>query len=326
MSSLCSLAAIEPARLRPILEHERGLWLRTLGWELTPSAELIADSLKAGRIEGLACLARERVVAYAYYMGSQKLSMIGSIHGLPESERLQGVTRVVEGTLDQLIDRLRSRRVESQFIFFGGEPIEAVFESFGFRSYARRFLGCELARLAAGLGREPALEVRRLSSVPLRTASQIIHASFAGGIDRELSACYESQRGCERFLEGVVHRQGCGLSLPDASFVAYRQGSPAGLIATSRIGPGSAHVVQLSVSPEHQGQGVGRGLLSQALLSLQRQGFRRLTLSVTVANRLACDWYQRLGFETIKSFNAYVWPAEPLARVESSRSAVSRAR
>jgi ribosomal protein S18 acetylase RimI-like enzyme len=52
---------------------------------------------------------------------------------------------------------------------------------------------------------------------------------------------------------------------------------------------------------------VGYELLRQSLLTLRDHGCRRVSLTVTAANRDAVDLYERIGFRTLRRFSAYVW-------------------
>ncbi|MGH3022394.1 MAG: GNAT family N-acetyltransferase [Gaiellaceae bacterium] len=78
-------------------------------------------------------------------------------------------------------------------------------------------------------------------------------------------------------------------------FVAELAGAPAGYVALTRAGE-AMRVDQLFVSPEHEGEGVGRQLLEFA------EGYaiaeRALTLQVVVASgdRRAVGFYRGRGF------------------------------
>jgi ribosomal protein S18 acetylase RimI-like enzyme len=59
-----------------------------------------------------------------------------------------------------------------------------------------------------------------------------------------------------------------------------------------------AHLIGMMVAPAHQGQGVGRALLAQALERLQADASLALvTLSVTASNAAAVRLYEACGFE-----------------------------
>jgi len=48
--------------------------------------------------------------------------------------------------------------------------------------------------------------------------------------------------------------------------------------------------------------------MQTAAEALRAQHFKELSLTVTADNRTAVHLYERLGFNTIRSFTAGVWP------------------
>lgn len=94
-------------------------------------------------------------------------------------------------------------------------------------------------------------------------------------------------RGADRRTLAVLERE--------TVFVADLEGAPAGYVALDRAGD-AVRVDQLFVSPEHEGEGIGRQLLEYA------EGFaiseRALSLQVVVASddRRASSFYRGRGF------------------------------
>jgi ribosomal protein S18 acetylase RimI-like enzyme len=68
------------------------------------------------------------------------------------------------------------------------------------------------------------------------------------------------------------------------------------------------HTTQLCVQPGFQGHGLGRILMQTSAEALGALKYNELTLTVTSENHTAVHLYERLGFSTIKSFTAGVWP------------------
>ena len=54
--------------------------------------------------------------------------------------------------------------------------------------------------------------------------------------------------------------------------------------------------------------GLGRALMLTAIRALRGMHFQELTLTVTSVNANAVHLYEQLGFRTIRSFIAGVWP------------------
>ena len=76
---------------------------------------------------------------------------------------------------------------------------------------------------------------------------------------------------------------------------------------SSLVAPEAGHITQICVAASHRGMGIGYELLRQSLLGLHKAGCRSATLTVTDANREAVGLYERVGFETIRRFRAFVW-------------------
>ena len=69
-----------------------------------------------------------------------------------------------------------------------------------------------------------------------------------------------------------------------------------------------AHLLNVAVSAERQGQGLGRFLLNQAVACARGLGMASVLLEVRPSNTRALEIYQRYGFETIGRRKGY-YPA-----------------
>lgn len=65
------------------------------------------------------------------------------------------------------------------------------------------------------------------------------------------------------------------------------------------FGAGEAHLQNIVVNAQQQGQGWGRWLLQQTLLQLKSRAIKRLYLEVRASNLPAIQLYQSIGFENI---------------------------
>lgn len=63
--------------------------------------------------------------------------------------------------------------------------------------------------------------------------------------------------------------------------------------------PQTIELVNLYVHPAHQGRGIGRALLHQAVQQAHTSGFTTMWLCVWQENHTALTFYQRLGFTTV---------------------------
>lgn len=69
-----------------------------------------------------------------------------------------------------------------------------------------------------------------------------------------------------------------------------------------------AHLLNVAVAPEWQGQGLGRFLLNQSVACARGLGMESMLLEVRPSNERALELYQRYGFEQIGRRKGY-YPA-----------------
>jgi GNAT superfamily N-acetyltransferase len=94
-------------------------------------------------------------------------------------------------------------------------------------------------------------------------------------------------RGADRRTLGVLERE--------IVFVAEVEGAAAGYVAVEQTEV-TVRVDQLFVSPEHEGEGVGRQLLEYAEGYAISEGAQALQVVVSSADRRAVDFYRGRGF------------------------------
>jgi ribosomal protein S18 acetylase RimI-like enzyme len=137
----------------------------------------------------------------------------------------------------------------------------------------------------------------------------VITAAYRGHVDAEINDQYRSLSGSLRFLNNIVRFPGCGVFDAESSFVATHKITRhiAGLILCSRVRHDVGHVTQVCVLPEYRSRGVGEALLACTGNALRKRGFSMLSLTVTEANARAVELYRRLGFDSQRIFDAFVW-------------------
>ena len=81
-----------------------------------------------------------------------------------------------------------------------------------------------------------------------------------------------------------------------------------GAVLTSEVSAGVGHTTQICVQPGFQGHGLGRALMHASQEALRGMHYKELSLTVTAENRGAVQLYEKLGFVTLRSFTAGVWP------------------
>lgn len=89
----------------------------------------------------------------------------------------------------------------------------------------------------------------------------------------------------------------------------YEVGKVVQAYGVMSVAAGEAHILNLCVRPEIQGQGLGTKLLKHLISLARRQGADTLLLEVRPSNLAALKLYQNLGFNEVGSRKNY-YPAE----------------
>jgi ribosomal protein S18 acetylase RimI-like enzyme len=178
------------------------------------------------------------------------------------------------------------------------------------KTYERNFMRIALDRAAALSPGFPAgIHFSTWDEWGQESAAHLIPEAYRGHIDSRINDQYDTVSGARRFLYNIVQYPGCGSFFRPASLVAMERekGAMAGLSLTSVVAPEVGHITQICVAPSHRGAGLGYELLRRSLSALRQAGFIAATLTVTAANREAVTLYERMGFKTIRKFQALVW-------------------
>ena len=140
----------------------------------------------------------------------------------------------------------------------------------------------------------------------------MLYQSYRQHVDALINDQYASVVGATRLVENISRNQGCGDFLARVSRMAVCRPSQrlAGILTATCVRPRIAHIPQVGVGPSFQGLGVGTALMEAAFHDLAQEGFEQVTLTVTDANAGAVRLYQRLGFETFKTFGAFIYEVD----------------
>jgi GNAT superfamily N-acetyltransferase len=87
---------------------------------------------------------------------------------------------------------------------------------------------------------------------------------------------------------------------------------PTGFVFVKLV-DGGVHIEQVSVHPDHQGHGIGRGLIEYVAVWAAEQGFPVLTLSTFRSVPWNAPYYGRLGFSELPAVELTPGLAEILA-------------
>lgn len=126
-------------------------------------------------------------------------------------------------------------------------------------------------------GEEISASIRRMQASDLPLVRSVDHQAFE-----------PIWRNSEQVLKKALGQSGYATVLEaDDELIGYQ---------ISTISPLGGHIARLAVSPERQGEGLGRELVRDALDQLGRSGISQVTVNTQSDNRRSIELYQRLGF------------------------------
>ena len=297
-------------QLEPLLDEEARHWRDELHWDYRGALELIKRFLDAHALAGCVAFENGNAAGYSFYVLEDQKGLIG---GLYVSAKFSQAT-IGQRLLDEMLFSMRAipqlSRIEAQLMPFSG-PVEVPLSEQGFRLYSRQFMLQDLQKLPEGkAGASAGMRLDRWNDRYFEPCAKLIYLAYANHIDGEINDQYRSRSGALKFLKNIILLPGCGHFVAGASFVLREPGSDelVAAVLTSEVSPGVGHTTQICVLPGYQGHGIGRMLMQTSAETLRSMKFKELTLTVTSENYGAVQLYEKLGFTTIRTFTAGVWP------------------
>lgn len=320
--SIVDLRQMDSRQMALLLEEEAQQWREDLHWDYRSSLELIKKFVDAKSLSGSVALQNGQVAGYAFYVLEEHKALLGGLYVSSRWPQLRIAQELLCDVLQTIRALPRTERIEAQLIPFGCDLGRALAEQ-DFRLYPRQFMLLDLrpaADPAAGSGDSgasprpapaviPGPHLERWDDRYFAPCARLIQLAYANHMDGEINDQYRSESGALKFLKNIILLPGCGLFQPQASFVLRPPHSHelTGVVLTSLVAPGVAHITQICVMPGYQRHGIGRRLMEAAIESLRARGLAELSLTVTAANDPAVRLYRKIGFTTIKTFAAGVW-------------------
>jgi ribosomal protein S18 acetylase RimI-like enzyme len=310
---ILDLRHFSSADLRPLLEDEIAMWGRLLSWDYTGSAEMILRYMDAKILPGYAAIDRGSIFGYSFFVYEQSKGVIGDLY-VRNGGRTSNRREVEERLLTHVIETLQQspgiHRVEAQLLAHDTGEVARPFLQQGFSRHPRVFMNFDIRKNPPTTPTlKPEFEICPWSEQEYQPAAAVITAAYRGHVDSEINDQYRTLGGSLRFLNNIVRFPGCGTFDPHASFVVFQRHSRslAGLILCSQIRPDVGHITQVCVLPEYRSAGLGVALLAATTRSLRERNFHAISLTVTEANDRAIALYARIGFESTRVFDAFVW-------------------
>ncbi len=301
------------AELRPLLGQEAQLWARLLSWDYRSSADMILRYIDAKILPGYAAVDARGVRGYSFFVYEGSKGVIGDLF-VGNGSDPAAVAGLEQRLLTHVIETLQRspgvHRIEAQLLAHATGAVARPFQSTGFQRYPRLFMVLPLEGEKAARPPAPAnLEIRGWSEQDFQPAASVITAAYRGHVDAEINDQYRSLGGSLRFLNNIVRFPGCGFFDSESSAVAVERTtrSVVGVLLCSRVKDDVGHITQVCTLPELHSKGIGAALIARCVANLRRRNFAKLSLTVTEGNARAVQLYERLGFETKRVFDAFVW-------------------
>ena len=290
------------------MKEEAQAWLHDLGWDYSPVSQILTSFMKQKLLPGYVAVHKREAVGYTYFLTHNAKGLIGSVY-VRKSTCSQEITdELLLLSISGLKDRPGIQRVEAQIMPFNNLDVSEVFFRNGFRQFPRNYLNLDLNAFSRVTMPDFVAKIVPWEFMYFECATKIISASYKNQTDAKICMDYRTVSGCHNYLRSIIENQGCGVFMPETSFMALDDnGSPCGFILGCRISDGIGMIPQIAVSPSFQGRSLGNALMLKSLVEYKSMGFSRVSLTVTIDNRRAYEWYRRLGFTSGKKFWAFTW-------------------
>ncbi len=299
----------------PLIDAESRAWYEGLKWDYRASAQLIYGCLAEKRLAGFALVHGKQIKGYSFFVYERGKGLIGDLFVDSGTHTFEHAWLLLDHVIETVTATPGTVRVEAQLPHFTLDELAPRFRARGFEAYERRFMVRALEDQAAALGQHAGRDVlREFTLEPWershdRDAAVLLYESYRDHVDTLINDQYASLGGASRLIENITHLRGCGNQIPQGSLVAIHRPTRklAAVLALTAVRPATAHIPQIAVATPFQGRGLGTALMTRALGQAAQQGHREVSLTVTSANRRAVRFYERLKFETFRTFGAYVW-------------------
>lgn len=319
---IIDIRRFEAQEFSDLLESESRTWSTALRWDFAASVRIINSCLRDKRLSGYALVDAGKIQGYCFFFYDGEKGIVGDLYLHPGLAGRGRECELLEHALETLLATPGLRRIEAQLPHYERQALESCFLSRGFQSYLRRFMSLALKSSKRGetAKAHPAatpearwvgedIELTPWQKRFNNDAAQMLYQSYQQHVDATINDQYASVMGATRLIENIFHNQGCGDFLTHVSRMAVHRPTEklAGLLTVTRVRSRTAHIPQVGVGPSFQGLGLGTAMMEAAFEDLRADGFEQVTLTVTDANAGAVRLYERLGFETFKTFGAFIY-------------------
>jgi len=307
---LRDLRTFSAVQLESLLNEEAAEWRSILDWDFGRSADLVRRFVDLRALNGAVLLEGRICKGYCYYVFEEHKGLMGDLFVTPSLRSGDHELLLLERAVWEMIASPFLLRIESQLMLSPAYPESRLPYPEHLSLFRRNFMLADL-RVVRELPLRDMGNLVRFDSWAdyyQESAAVLIEEAYQGHVDSSINDQYRSVGGARRFLYNIVNYPGCGVFCSPASLVAVSSaGVLAGISLASMVNDRTGHITQICVGPGHRGIGLGYELLRRSMLRLVHEGCRRVSLTVTASNEEAIRLYERVGFRTVREFDACVW-------------------
>jgi ribosomal protein S18 acetylase RimI-like enzyme len=285
----------------PLLAAERRRWSQHLWWDLGPSLAVVERARASGELPGLIVFGSDgQPSGWTFYLLSHGLLQIGALNASTASALRLLLDRIFVSPEAHISQGL------SCFLFPMSDSVGSALTRQHFALESQRYLVRPL-REAAPLPDTQApldlLSLRPFAADDAAAAVRLLARAYAGEPSARCFAPHARLDEWAHYFGQLLSGPGCGGLVPEATLVAVaNDGALRGLIVTTLVAPGTAHIAQVVVDHTARRTGLAAALVQAAGTAARGLGARRLTLLVSESNAPARALYERLGFSEVSRF------------------------
>jgi ribosomal protein S18 acetylase RimI-like enzyme len=278
------------------------------GEALAATVEPLRGAIRLGRMDGFVACRGDQGLGLVVYLERAGSGRFSFVHLLSDCSE-EGLAARLLGRVVARLEAAGFRHIASQAgLVAHQEAIRQAYLGLGFRALERMTMSVTLTGDLPDRSSSPGYELNAWEDRYLERVAQLFHDANRDTVDALIYPQFRTFEETQRMVQ-AVRDGGAGAFVEEASGIALHGRVVCGAIMLVRPEPGQAFVVAVAVAPAHQGQGLGRALLTRTLALAWETGIRTVDLTVTEENRPASALYERLGFVPKRRMTAYVWEA-----------------
>ena len=288
----------DAAVVRGLFAVEEARWRTTLRWDTDASWRILEDGRLQGHVPGWILRSRTgEVQGWTYYLLHDGELQIGGM--------VAGRATAMRTLLDRVLDSPEASLASSvsALVFPASTSLLSALSRRRFAVRRSLYLSKSLAadRTVAVPG---GLRLRTFAEHDLFPAARLLAAAYVGMTGAACFAPHGRLDEWARYLRQLMETPACGQWRADASLVAEKPGRPGlqGLVLTTRLSAGTAHIAQIAVDRSARGTGLGAALIAHTSARARETGDDAMTLMVDEGNETARRLYARDGFAECSSF------------------------